>query len=200
MVNIVYDHIVAILVVGVIFVSSVILVPHVNLRNLLAVDQQQLRNLALNVFNTLLLDTGYPANWGSQVNETFYFHSSVVERFGLASAEGSTFYMLDPDKVKRLDTANPLGFLSYEEMRALLELQNYGFHFRIIPPFNVTNVDGTKIDENHSPINGEALDEGVLEYAIKVSYLDGRPLHNATISATAIFTWRDKAANKASII
>lgn len=194
MVNAVYDHIVAIIVVSVIFVSSVIIVPHVNLRNLLAVNQQQLRNTALNTFNAMLLDTGYPADWGSRVNETFYFHSSVVERFGLASVTPSTFYMLDPDKVQRLDTVNPLGFLSYEEMRALLGLKNYGFHFKIIPPFNVTNVNGIKIDENHSPINKEALEEGVLEYAVKVSYLDGRPIYNATVLATAIFTWKGKGS------
>jgi hypothetical protein len=183
-----YDYMVAIIVVGAIFVGCVIVVPHVNLRNLLAVDQQQLRNTALNTLNAILLDTGHPTDWGSEVNETFYFQPGIVERFGLANAKHSTLYVLDQDKVQRLDTNNPLGFLNYDQLRALLNLQNHGFHFRIIPPFNVTNLDGTKIDENHDPINKEALETGVLEYGVKVSYSDGRPIHNATILATVIFT------------
>ena len=189
MVHAVYDHLVAILVVGAIFVGAVVVVPSLNYSNLLAVGQQQLRNTALNVFNAMLLDTGYPADWGSQVNGTFYFHSDAVKRFGLASATDSTFYLLDPDKVLRLDEANPLGSLSYEEMRGLLGLQNYGFSFRIIPPFNVTNADGTKIDSDHTPIKFvDPPTNSTLQYAVRISYLDGSPVPNAIIEATVVYT------------
>lgn len=184
----VYDYMAAIVVITAIFVTCVVIVPYVNLRNLLAVDQQQLRNTALNTLNTVLLDTGDPTNWGSEVNGTFYFQPNIVERFGLASATHSTSFLLDPDKVQRLDVNNSLGFLHYDEMRALLRLQNYGFQFRITPIFSVTNLDGTKIDESNSPINKEALEQGVLEYAIRVSYLNGPPINNATVLATAMFT------------
>jgi len=186
--NAVYDHIIAILVVGMIFVGAVVILPTMSFVNLQAVDQQQLRNTALNVFNAMLLDTGEPANWGSISNGTYYFSADGVERVGLAKTGDSAFYLLDPDKVQRLDETNPLGFLSYEEMRALLGLQSYGFSLRIIPPFNVTNVNGTKIDEDHSPINETALDQKTLQYAVRVSYLDGRPIPNATIQATAVYT------------
>ena len=100
MVNAVYDHVVAILVVGVIFVGAVVVLPAMSFANLQAVDQQQLRNTALNVFNAMLLDTGEPTNWGSM--DPFYMNDPRIKRFGLASTQGTTFYVLDPNKVQRL--------------------------------------------------------------------------------------------------
>ena len=123
MVNEVYDHIVAILVVGVIFVGAVVVLPAMSFANLQAVDQQQLRNTALNVFNALLLDIGEPTNWGSM--EPFDINDPRVKRFGLASVEDSMFYVLDPDKVQRLVVGNPLNYLEYDRVRELLELENY---------------------------------------------------------------------------
>jgi hypothetical protein len=184
----VYDYMAAVIVITAIFMTCVVIVPYVNLRNLLAVDQQQLGNTALNTLNSMLSDTGDPTKWGSEVNGTFYFQPNTVERFGLASTTHSTSYLLDADKVQRLDVNNSLGFLHYDEMRTLLKLQNYGFQFRITPIFSVTNLDGTKIEASHSPINEEALEQGVLEYAIRVSYMNGPPINNATVLATAIFT------------
>ena len=197
--NAVYDHIIAILVVGAIFVGTVVVMPTMSLINLQAVDQQQLRNTALNVFNTMLLDTGlgsdgvrWSADWGSI--DPFDTNNPPVERFGLASAQDSTFYVLDPDKVQRLVKGNPIGEINYTTVKELLGLQGYGFSLRIIPPFNVTNVDGTKIDEIHSPIDETALSQEKLQYAVKVSYLDGRPIPNATIQATAVYTDRQNFA------
>jgi len=187
MVNAVYDHLIAILVVGAMFVGAVVVLPAMSFLNLQAVDQQQLRNTALNVFNAMLLDTGEPTNWGSIDPE---WSPSIVRRFGLANSQDSTFYVLDPDKVQRLVEGNPLGEMNYVKARELLGLQGYGFSLRIIPPFNVTNVNGTKIDENHSPINETALGQKKLHYAVKVSYLDGRPILNATIQAIAVYTNR----------
>jgi hypothetical protein len=191
MVNVTYEHIVAIIIVGAIFVSAVVILPTLSFANFEAVDQQQLRNTALTVFNTMLLDTGLGVNgthltpdWGSIEP----FDMDKVVRFGLANSEASsTFYVLDPFKVKRLVKGNPLGEISYTKVKELLGLQNYGFKFRIIPPFNVTNLDGTKIDYEHSPVT---LVGSNLKYAIKVSYLDGRPIPNAEVEATIFFTTR----------
>ncbi|MGB9740230.1 MAG: hypothetical protein ACP5IM_01775 [Candidatus Bathyarchaeia archaeon] len=177
--NPVYDHIIAIIVVGAIFVWAVALMPNVNLVNLTSVEQQQDRNIALNVFNNMLLDTGYPNDWGSC---TTYFDSSVVKRFGLASASESNLYKLDPDKVQRLNKNNPLGYLKYDEARTLLNLKDYEFCLRIIPPFNVTNENGTKIDDKHTPlIFADPPTNSVLRYTIKVTYLDGSPIPNALV-------------------
>lgn len=180
--NAVYDHIIAILVVGAIFVGTVVVMPTMSLINLQAVDQQQLRNTALNVFNAMLLHAGEPANWGSM--DPFYMNDSRIKRFGLASAQDTTFYMLDPDKVQRLIIGNPLNYCEYDRIRELLGLQNYGFRLRIIPPFNVTNVDGKPISIK-SPI---AIDGEKISYGVKVSYLDGKPIPNALVWATIIYT------------
>jgi len=182
MVNAVYDHVVAILVVGALFVGAVVIVPTMSFINFQAVDQQQLRNIALNVFNTMLLDTGKPLYWGSM--DPFYANDPRVQRFGLASVADSTFYVLDPDKVQRLVKGNPLGGMDYATVKQLLGLQGYGFSLRIIPPFNVTNVDGTPIPSK-SPISivGDRL-----SYAVKVAYLDGTPIPNALVWATMIYT------------
>ena len=173
MVNAVYDHIVAILVVGVIFVGAVVVLPTMSFANLQVIDQQQLRNTALNVFNAMLLDTGEPANWGSI--RDFQKNDSRVQRFGLAMAQDPAFYVLDPDKVQKLVIGNPLNYCDYDRVRELLQLQNYGFSLRIIPPFNVTFLN--------THVTGSSLN-----YKARVSYLDGIPIPNAETYATVIYT------------
>lgn len=177
MVNAVYDHIIAILVVGAMFFGAVVILPTMSFANLQAVDQQQLRNTALNVFNAMLLDTGEPTNWGSM--DPFYINDPRVKRFGLASAPDSTFYVLDPDKVQRLVEGNPLNYCRYERVRELLGLQNYGFSLRIIPPFNVT-FEKFEID-----------DAGLFHYQVRVSYNDGLPIPNAKVQGTVYYTSKE---------
>jgi len=109
----VIEHITAIMVVSMLFVSAVVAVPAISYVNLLYLDQQQLRTL----------------DWGSNFDN--------IERFGLALYEGS-FYVLDPGKVARLSSSNPSGYLNYENVRSLLGLENYGFNIRIMPLFKVT--------------------------------------------------------------
>lgn len=172
--NAVYDHIIAILVVGMIFVGAVVILPTMSFANLQAVDQQQLRNTALNVFNAMLLDTGQPVSWGSI--RDFKMNDPRVQRFGLASAQDSTFYVLGPDKVQRLVVGNPLNYCDYNRVRELLGLQNYGFHLRIIPPFNVTFLSPPSV----TPC--------CLNYKVRVAYLDGTPIPNAQTYATVVYT------------
>jgi hypothetical protein len=171
--NAVYDHIIAILVVGMIFVGAVVVLPTMSIVNLQAVDQQQLRNTALNVFNAMLLDTGEPVSWGSI--RPFKMNDPRVQRFGLASSHDSTFYVLDPDKVQRLVVGNPLNYCDYTRVRELLGLQNHGFHLRIIPPFNVTFLS--------TSVTGDSLN-----YNARVAYLDGTPIPNAQTYATVVYT------------
>ena len=169
---------VALLVVGVIFTTASVVVPNMAYVNLLAVDQQQLRNTAMQVFNTMLLETGYPGNWGTALNASYQFDSSVVTRFGLASYEDSSFYVLDSEKVQRLVTDDPVGSLSYDQVRTLLGLEGYGFSLRIIPPFNVT------LMENQFSMIPSQIS---LDFDVKVSYNDGRPIAGAVVEATVIY-------------
>lgn len=192
MVNAVYDHIVAILIICAMFTAAVIVLPQISIANIKTVDQQQLRNTALNVFNAMLLDTGLGLNGSSLTTDwgsiEAWSEDNVV-KFGLASSRDSTFYVLDPNKVQRLVKDNPLGHLSYNRVKEILGLQDYGFYFKISPPFNVTNLDGTKIDAMHPPLK---LTGSTLSYAIKVTHLDGRPIPNATVVAYIFYTTNDK--------
>lgn len=187
--NPVFDHILAMIVVSALFISAVVIMPQINMGNIMAVEQQQLRNIALNLFNAMLLDTGDPANWGSIVNRTYHFHPNVVKRFGLAYDRTTTLYVLDPDKIQRLNTQNPLGYLPYEYLKKILNLQGYRFSFRLIPPFNVTNVDGTKITETRTPLR--FVNSTALMYAIKVTHLDGSPIPNALVEGFVFYS-KDK--------
>jgi hypothetical protein len=165
----VFEHITAIIFVSMLFFTAVIAVPAISYVNLLYVDQQQFRNVALEALNSMLLGMGYPSEWGSSTP----FNESDVTQFGLALSESSSFYVLDPEKVQRLDVDNPSGSLDYETMRTLLELQDYHFNIKIMPPFNVT----------------AACTQGnpSLLYEVKVTFNDGRPIPNANVEATILY-------------
>jgi len=165
-----YDYMIALIITGVIFASAVVVVPNLSYVNLLYVDQQQLRNTALEALKAMFLDPGYPVDWGSQDP----FNQEDVQRFGLAYASSNSFYVLDPDKVQRLFMHKELGFVEYNYTRKLLGLEGYGFSLRILPPFNVTFP--TKIFEPPR-----------LEFEVKVSTNDGRPLPNAIVDPTIIY-------------
>ncbi len=172
MVGELYDYIVGIVVVGVIFISAVIAVPAISYVNLLQVNQQQLRNTALNVFNAMLLGTGCPSDWGS----TFPFNQSNVEAFGLASSEESLLYVLDTDKVQRLDKDSP-GYIEYPYARDLLRLEDYGFRLSIFRPFTVD----WDLRINNAP--------NYVWFAVNVTRSeDGRPIPNAQVSVTILCT------------
>jgi len=165
----------AVILVGAVFVAAVGVLPNVGYVNFLSVDQQQLRNVALSALNTMLLDAGYPTNWGT----VQAFSNSTVQRFGLALDDSSSFYVLDPDKVSRLNLDNPAGFVGYETIRDRLRLQDYAFVLSIIPPFNVTINDG-------NPVDLDTVRSGV---GVLVTYNnDGRPLPNAAVKAKIIYT------------
>jgi hypothetical protein len=167
-----YDYIISIAVVGIIFVSGVMAVPAISYVNLLQVDEQQLRNTALNVFDAILLGGGSPAHWGS----TFPFDQNSVSIFGLASSEESSLYILDMDKVQRLDPESP-GYIEYPRARDLLELEDYGFSLSIFRPYAVD----WDLQINTAPSS--------VWFAVNVTRSeDRRPVPNAQVSTTILCT------------
>jgi len=182
MVGTLIDHMIALVVTGAIFVSAIVVVPTLSYVNLLYVDQQQLRNIALDTLKTMLLDTGYPANWGS----TYDFDPDQVERFGLALSGSPSFYVLDPDKVQRL-LYSKTGFLKYEDIRAKLKLQGYGFSFRITTPFKVTVNDEDFYGES-KPITLGNLTRGI---EVLVTNNVGRPIPKASVEATLVYVMKN---------
>jgi len=170
-----YDYMIGIVVVGVIFTSAVFAIPAISYVNLLQVDQQQLRNTALNVFNAMLLGTGSPSDWGS----TFPFDQNNVEAFGLALSEEPSLYILDTDKVQRLDQDSP-GHIEYQRVRDLLNLKSHGFSVSIFRPFTVNALLN---------ITGEKTTNPCIGFAVNVTRNeDGRPIPNAQVSCTTVVT------------
>jgi len=174
--NSVYENIVAILIVGVIFVGTVVALPATINANLQTVDQQQLRNTASSVFDSMLLDVGSPSNWGSKVHfdqdGNPYFDPTEVEKFGLAYADPFSKFVLDPDKVQRL---NP-GELDYESVRDLLRIQNdYGFLFSIYRPFRVAST--------------LSITDNSVNFSVTVTRTeDGTPIPKAAVKVTTFVT------------
>jgi hypothetical protein len=166
-----YDHLIAVIVVGVLFLTAVIAAPNISYVNLLQLDQQQLRNIALTTLKTMLLDPGYPVNWGSSEN----FTQNAVKKFGLALYKSSSLYVLDADKVQRLVVDNPVGHLEYNRTIQLLELEGYGFNLEIIAPFNVTVKDLSTAN--------------ILEFEITVTFNDDKPVPNAIVEATIVYSY-----------
>ena len=175
MVSAAYDNLVAIVIVGVIFIGTVVAMPFSTLGT---VDQQQLRNAALNVFDAMLLDVGSPSNWGSVLSidskGSVYFDPTKVDRFGLAYADPFSKFVLDPDKVQRLNEDE----LGYEKIRELLNIQDtYGFQFVIYRPFTVTPT--LDIDDIENSIH----------FSVSVTRAeDGTPIPNAEVKVTTFVT------------
>ena len=171
MVGELYDYMVGIVIVGVIFTAAVFTIPSISYVNLLQVNQQQLRNTALNVFNAMLLGTGCPSDWGSR---PFPFDQNNVEVFGLAYSEASSLYVLDMDKVQRLDGESPW-HIDYPYVRDLLRLGDYGFRLAIFRPFTV-DWDLRIIEATKS-----------VSFSIVVTRNeDGRPIANARVGCTIL--------------
>ena len=172
MVSATYDHIVAMVIVGVIFIGTVAALPFATFQT---VDQQQLRNTALNVFDSMLLNVGSPSNWGAWGNisdPNNSFDENSVTGFGLAYANPFSKYVLDPDKVQRF----AYGELSYERIRDLLNVQDeYGFRFVIQRPFKV-----------EKSIN---LTDTTIDFSVIVTRTeDGTPIPNAEVKVTMLLT------------
>jgi len=166
-----YDYMIALTVTGVIFIASVMVIPNMSYVNLLYVNQQQLRNIAQETLKAILLETGYPIDWG-YIDP---FDQKYLKRVGLAYSNSPTFYVLDPDKVQRLVVDNPVGYIEYEKMRDLMGLKGYGFNIKILPPFQA------QLTKAH-------LAPSQLNFEIKVSRNDGRPVPNAIVKTVIFYT------------
>jgi hypothetical protein len=176
--GVLYDYLIGVTIMGVIFISAVFVVPQMSYVNLLYLDQQQLRNIADQTLKAIVLETGYPANWGASEP----FDPESVERFGLAESESSSFYVLDPDKVQRLVQDYPLGYINYTTIRELLDLEDYGFSISIVPPFNVT-IENEEFEFDE--------DEADIELKVNVSARNGMPIPNAVVESTIIYSTKD---------
>jgi len=167
----------AVVVLGAIFIAAVFVVPSLSYVNLLYLEQQQMRNIALSALKTILFDEGYPANWGSMsgINQ---FNENDVKRFGLALLSDPSLFVLDPNKVGRLSASNPMGSMSYAKMKALMGLTGYDFSITLRPLF--------KVDRKVTITNN--VNMATINFNINVSRNDGQPVPNAIVYATIVYT------------
>jgi len=168
----------AVVVLGALFVSAVAVVPNLSYVNLLYLEQQQMRNIALSSLKTILFDEGYPTNWGSMHGMSM-FNGNDVKRFGLALLSDPSFYVLDYDKVQRLSSSNPMGSISYARMKELLGLSGYDFSIFMRPLFHV---------DNNVKITRPNDQTATIDFNVNVSRYDGQPVPNAIIYATIIYS------------
>ncbi|MCW4031215.1 MAG: hypothetical protein NWE80_02505 [Candidatus Bathyarchaeota archaeon] len=170
MVSATYDHIVATVIVGVIFIGTVVAYPTLHYSNIDSIHQQQLRNTALNVFDSMLLNAGSPSDWGS-IPLGQSFNQSAMTHFGLAFPTPFSHFVLDPDKVQKIDPSNPTGGIEYDRVRELLNIEDYGFRLSVLRPFS-TNCS-LRIKEN------------TVHFYVKVTRTeDGTPIPNAEVRIT----------------
>ncbi len=172
------DHLMAVVVLSVIFTAAVVVVPSLSYVNLLYLDQQQLRNIALSAMKTILFDTGYPADWGS-MHGLDLFNEDDVQRFGLAELSDSSLYVLDSNKVQRL-AGNPMGNISYQKVKDLLGLSGYDFSIVMRPLFKVDNYVG-------APVYSGDQKTATISFSVNVSRYDGQPVPNAIVTTTMIY-------------
>jgi len=175
-----YDYVVSVILLSTLFVVAVVAVPSIGYVGMFYVDEQQLRNVASEALKTMLLDSGYPADWGLVEN----FDSDSLDRFGLASSGSSALFELDSDKVQRLVVGNSMGYLEYEDARELLGLQGYGFGIKIAAPFNVTV---TLMGE----VNLTSW-ERYPTFEVVVTYGDEKPVPNANVKASILYSYLEK--------
>jgi len=108
-------------------------------------EKEQLKVAAQKLMTQILLNTGDPPEWGSNVS----IHASNLETFGLAKHGETTreAYVLDPDKVLRLTLQDddPL-YIPPSQTVQLLNLGNdYGFAIEFYPALTV-NINKTSYE------------------------------------------------------
>jgi hypothetical protein len=179
----IYEYLFAGLVIILILTASTVMVATIATPTNNAADKNQLSVTAQKVMTQMLLDAGYPNDWGTTDVEP--------QVFGLAKCGeiSRQAYELDPDKVMRLNQAMP-DYLPPSNVTRLLNLDNsanvneYGFTLQfnetlhVSTPVKVGNVDNytvTVTSQYTLPISG-------VKVAATLYYIDNT--NNPTINHT----------------
>ncbi|MEM2960884.1 MAG: hypothetical protein QXU67_04705 [Candidatus Bathyarchaeia archaeon] len=128
-------------------------------------ERENLKAIAQSILTQIILSPGDPINWGSNTA----INGSNLKSFGLAYQSRTTkeAYVLDPDKISRLNVANPF-YISPLQVRDLLGLSaEYGFTIEVLPALD---------------INVSMRELGKYEVSVRSTY-DGMPIQNVNITA-----------------
>lgn len=125
----------AIIIFSILLASSLMVVPMAQpSRNVSEIEQ--LKVVAQKIMTQLILNTGDPPDWGSDTS----IDENDLVTFGLAKYADTTrdAYVLDSDKVLRLDSTNPLHVHPATAAKLLNLGNDYGFTISFYPALNVT--------------------------------------------------------------
>jgi len=131
-----YEYLFAAIIIVAILLSSSTMIGTISEPSRSTSEKEQLKVAAQKLIAQILLDPGDPSDWGSNVD----INESYLKAFGLAKHGETTreAYVLDPDKVLRLDNNNPLP-TSPSSVINMLNLGNdYGFALRIYPALTLS--------------------------------------------------------------
>jgi len=132
----IYEYLFTAIIIVIILLSSSTMMGTFSEPSRSVSEKEQLKVAAQKLMTQLLLDPGDPPDWGSNIA----IDESNLKTFGLAQHSETTreAYVLDPDKVLRLDNTHPL-YIPPSSVINLLNLgYEYGFTLEIFPALNVS--------------------------------------------------------------
>jgi hypothetical protein len=130
-----YEYLFTAIIIFSILIASTTLIISISQPSISFTTKEQLQTTAQKIMTQLLLEAGTPPDWGSRID----IYTNDITTFGLAKYGETTrdAYVLDPDKVMRLDSSHPL-FIQPSNVINLLNLGNdYGFILSFTTALNV---------------------------------------------------------------
>lgn len=178
----IYDYLFAGVIIIALLLGSTVMVTTFSTPASNAADKDILKIDAEKIMTQILLDPGYPYNWGSENTDPQSLTVFGLAKYGATSRQA---YELDPDKVQRINTAlegSLTNFVSTETVAELLALKNShgSLDFGFTLEFNET------LQVNASSLGNDVFSVSVLsDYAL--------PIIGASVSATLYYldaTWQ----------
>jgi hypothetical protein len=148
----IYEYLFAAILIVIIVIASSTMVETLSEPARSTSEKEQLKVAAQKIITQILLDPGDPSDWGSNIA----INENNLKAFGLAKSSNTTreAYVLDTDKVLRLDNTNPL-YIPPSKILNLLNLgYEYGFALDIHPALNVT-ITNLSLDEYKVNVTSE---------------------------------------------
>jgi len=163
----IYEYLFTAIIIFFILVASSTMISSMPQPSLSVSEKEQLKVATQKILTQLILNTGDPPDWGSNTA------LDAPAAFGLAKHGETTrdAFVLDPDKVQRLSSANPL-YVTPQTVANLLNLGNdYGFTI-----------------EFRQALTVELEQTGTADYNIQVtSDQNSLPIANVNVTAKAFY-------------
>ncbi|HDO41398.1 MAG TPA: hypothetical protein ENH03_00660 [Candidatus Bathyarchaeota archaeon] len=176
-----YEYIFAAIIVFAILIASAMLASILPQLTLNISDIQQLKMVAQKIMTQLTLNPGSPPEWGSNIT----IGPNDLTAFGLAEYREfvRAAYILDPDKVQRLNSRGVPSPL-YMPPSRVIELFNlghdYGLKLEFIPALNV-NVNVQQSSISVSVFSEQGMPIADANVAARVFYLQGGQINRTSL-------------------